>query len=144
ARQTMPTCPDGHQSSSTDFCDTCGMRIEGAPAAPPAPASGSAAPAGGASSSGESCPVCGSDRTGMFCEVCGYDFAAGTPAAPVDPANVFGGQPDPGPDPLGPVGLEPVTSPQTGSGGTGFAAPDPGLQPDPGLPPQPDPGAANG
>src|SRR6185437_14379777 len=96
ARQTMPTCPDGHQSSSTDFCDTCGMRIEGAPAAPPAPASGSAAPAGGASSSGESCPVCGSDRTGMFCEVCGYDYAAGTPAAPVDPASVFGGQPDPG------------------------------------------------
>ena len=136
----MPTCPDGHQSSSTDFCDTCGMRIEGAPAAPPAPASGSAAPAGGASSSGESCPVCGSDRTGMFCEVCGYDYAAGTPAAPVDPASVFGGQPDPGPDPLGPVGVEPVTSPQTGPSGTGFATPDPGLQPQP----QPDPGAANG
>jgi hypothetical protein len=143
----MPTCPDGHQSSSTDFCDTCGMRIEGAPAAPPpssATAGGSAAPLGGASSSGDVCPVCGSDRNGLFCEVCGYDFSTGTPAGPVDPASVFGtgagdpsqsaGLPDPGPGPLGPIGVEPVTSPQTAAGSAGASAPEP----------EPDPGAANG
>jgi FHA domain len=25
----MPACPAGHDSSATDFCDTCGMRIDG-------------------------------------------------------------------------------------------------------------------
>jgi FHA domain len=140
----MPTCPDGHQSSSSDFCDTCGMRIEGAPAAPAPAPGGSAAPgpAGGASS-GESCPVCGTDRGGLFCEVCGYDFTTGSPAAPVDPASVFGtepaGRPDPGP--LGPVGVEPVTSPQTGSGGgLGPSGPDPSLDPSLGAAPD----SANG
>ncbi|HEX9625263.1 MAG TPA: FHA domain-containing protein [Streptosporangiaceae bacterium] len=158
----MPTCPDGHQSSSADFCDTCGMRIEGAPAAAAAStAAGSAAAAGGASSTGEVCPVCGSDRNGLFCEVCGFDFAAGTPATPVDPANLFGagqpdpgpgpvgtglpgepaGLPDPGPGPLGPVGVEPVTSPQTGPSSVGSSTPDPTAA-GPGI--GSDPGAANG
>ncbi|MDQ1417361.1 MAG: hypothetical protein QOF81_2974 [Acidimicrobiaceae bacterium] len=35
------TCPNGHQSETSDYCDQCGARIEGAPA-PPA----TAAPAG--------------------------------------------------------------------------------------------------
>ena len=26
----MPTCPSGHDSASTDFCDVCGMRMDGA------------------------------------------------------------------------------------------------------------------
>jgi hypothetical protein len=35
----MPTCPTGHDSASTDFCDLCGMRIDNpAPASVPAPA----------------------------------------------------------------------------------------------------------
>jgi hypothetical protein len=35
----MPTCPTGHDSASTDFCDLCGMRIDSpAPASVPAPA----------------------------------------------------------------------------------------------------------
>jgi FHA domain len=71
----MPTCPAGHTSASSDFCDVCGMRI-GAPAAaqpqeqqvsqPPAPQ----APA-------EPCPHCGAARSGRFCESCGFDFDAG-------------------------------------------------------------------
>jgi hypothetical protein len=142
----MPTCPDGHQSSSADFCDTCGMRIEGAPAAPsPVTGTGAAAPAGGSSSSGEACRVCGNDRTGLFCEVCGFDFVTGTPAAPVDPASLFGaGQPSeparlsepdlpdpalPDPGPIAPIGLEPVTSPQSGPGTTGSAIPAPQAAP---------------
>jgi hypothetical protein len=38
----MPTCPTGHDSASTDFCDVCGMRIDSpaqASAPPPAQAS---------------------------------------------------------------------------------------------------------
>jgi hypothetical protein len=122
----MPTCPDGHQSSSADFCDTCGMRIEGAP-----PAATAAGSAGGASSSGESCPVCGNDRSGLFCEVCGYDFATGTPAGPVDPANVFGSgglnQPAGQPSPAQPSPAQP--SP----GWPDPAQPDP-VQPGPAWP----------
>ena len=33
----MPTCPSGHDSASTDFCDVCGMRMDGS--APPASSS---------------------------------------------------------------------------------------------------------
>jgi hypothetical protein len=66
----MPTCPQGHDTSSTDFCGVCGIRI-GAPA----PAQGQAGASAGA------CPRCGADRSGQFCETCGYSFAAGQAAA---------------------------------------------------------------
>lgn len=77
----MPTCPDGHQSASVDFCDVCGMRIEGQPASPTAPdsAAASTAPPSGATASGQTCPQCGTGKTGQFCEVCGHDYSSGTP-----------------------------------------------------------------
>lgn len=65
----MPTCPDGHDTPSTDFCDVCGIRV-GAPASAPSQA--------GAASG--ACPRCGADRSGQFCETCGYSFAAGQAA----------------------------------------------------------------
>jgi len=77
----MPTCPSGHDSASTDFCDICGMRMGGAaptpvpsPASVPSPAAVPAAP----EVTGEPCPQCGTPRTGQFCEVCGFSFASGT------------------------------------------------------------------
>jgi FHA domain len=39
----MTACPSGHDSASTDFCDVCGMRMDGA-AAGPGPATASSAP----------------------------------------------------------------------------------------------------
>jgi len=71
------TCPDGHVSTSTDYCDVCGAPIgSSSPGASPAPA-----PAAGPSS----CPHCGSPAASgaLFCENCGYDFTTGaTPVAP--------------------------------------------------------------
>jgi hypothetical protein len=32
----MPTCPEGHDTPSTDFCDVCGIRV-GAPMPAPPP-----------------------------------------------------------------------------------------------------------
>ena len=94
----MPTCPAGHDSPATDFCDVCGMRI----GAPPAAASQAAGPAGSAPPSSpaagsapagplpegppEPCPQCGGTRSGRFCEVCGFDFASGTSARPASPS----------------------------------------------------------
>src|SRR5262245_9007303 len=86
----MPACPAGHDSSATDFCDICGMRIGGVAASPASPASaavqaapappapGQAAPARAVAA--EPCPQCGTERTGQFCEGCGFDFRSGTPA----------------------------------------------------------------
>ncbi|HUD38007.1 MAG TPA: FHA domain-containing protein [Streptosporangiaceae bacterium] len=119
----MPVCPDGHQSVAADFCDTCGMRIEGAPATGAAgPGSGGPEAAGGG---GPSCPQCGTERNGQFCEVCGFDFTSGAPAAGPSSSSPLGGGLAPGPDPAG------------GSGPGGQPAPDGGL----GLAGQPDPPA---
>ncbi|WP_062981941.1 FHA domain-containing protein [Nocardia anaemiae] len=59
----IATCPDGHQSVATDYCDVCGS-----PIGAPAPTSAAAL-----------CPSCGSPSTGRFCEVCGADSALPTP-----------------------------------------------------------------
>jgi hypothetical protein len=85
----MPTtCPAGHPTESTDFCDVCGMRIgPAAPASAPAPAA--ASPDGSAAY----CPRCGAEGRGQFCEACGHSLAPGraprpaaqAPAAPDEP-----------------------------------------------------------
>ncbi|MEU6585741.1 FHA domain-containing protein [Nocardia sp. NPDC046763] len=68
----MLTCPAGHDSVSTDYCDVCGLLMEAGekPAPAPEPA---AMP----------CPVCGEPQTGRFCEGCSYDFVAAGPAPTV-------------------------------------------------------------
>ncbi|MGV9251245.1 FHA domain-containing protein [Streptomyces sp. NPDC003697] len=103
----MPTCPNGHQSGSDDWCEVCGHRMAGAvpplPPPPPAggygfppapgPADGSGRPGGhgrpgGAGghphpSSGpepELCPQCRTPREGgaPFCEECRWNFLTNT------------------------------------------------------------------
>jgi FHA domain len=88
----MPSCPSGHDSASTDFCDVCGMRMDG----PAAPASSSTTPAPDVAGAvpDEPCPQCGAPRTGQFCEVCGFNFASGT--APAAAAPGYGAGPGPG------------------------------------------------
>jgi hypothetical protein len=89
------TCPAGHVSETTDYCDQCGAKIEEAPS--PAPPSAPVAvgettspyltiPPEGA----VLCPVCTTPRSGQdrFCESCGYDFEGPPPGAPPVPEQV--------------------------------------------------------
>src|SRR5215470_2690890 len=87
AGKAMPTCPAGHTSASSDFCDVCGMRIGAAASVPsqeseglqqPAPQQAAAEqPAVQQQAEAEPCPHCGAAKSGRFCESCGFDFDAG-------------------------------------------------------------------
>jgi hypothetical protein len=79
----MATCPRGHSSVATDYCDECGTPINAPVLAPPVaeatPPAGVMWPAPAAG--GQQCPDCGTPRSGRFCEVDGFDFEAQTPPA---------------------------------------------------------------
>lgn len=82
------TCPAGHESSTDDYCDTCGAPIGAAGAAEatgPTPTASSEAAATPAA-----CPGCGEPVVGRFCESCGFDIESGTPAAPPPVTLVLG------------------------------------------------------
>ncbi|MEW2254628.1 FHA domain-containing protein [Streptomyces sp. NPDC047869] len=105
----MPTCPNGHQSGSDDWCEVCGHRMAGAvppPPPPPPPGGGYGFPPQGAQSGGrppgpgghepELCPQCRTPREGgaPFCEECRWNFLTNTatsytPAAPRTPQPRF-------------------------------------------------------
>ena len=78
------TCPSGHSSATSDYCDQCGAPI-GAVATPLQPTvelpildDADTSP----SEVRDPCPVCSAPRSGddRYCEGCGHDFLA--PAAP--------------------------------------------------------------
>ncbi|MFF0746995.1 FHA domain-containing protein [Streptomyces sp. NPDC004111] len=84
----MPTCPNGHQSGSDDWCEVCGHRMAGAvppPPPPPPPAygypqsdQGQGGYGGGpdATAHAELCPQCRTPREALapFCEECRWNF----------------------------------------------------------------------
>ncbi|MCX4823136.1 FHA domain-containing protein [Streptomyces sp. NBC_01142] len=85
----MPTCPNGHQSGSDDWCEVCGHRMAGAGAPagamppPPPPPPGYGYPGQGdpnATAQAELCPQCRTPREAMapFCEECRYNFLTHT------------------------------------------------------------------
>lgn len=90
------TCPEGHASEATDYCDVCGTPIpagavSSAGAEPgrsepgqPGAGSGQGAEPAETSAGPVTCPNCGdlSPAGSLFCENCGYDFTTGTPAPP--------------------------------------------------------------
>ncbi|MFE9098401.1 FHA domain-containing protein [Streptomyces sp. NPDC007264] len=100
----MPTCPNGHQSGSDDWCEVCGHRMAGAvppppppppppgagygyssPGSPPPPPGAGGGPAGRPLSAvpdlePELCPQCRTPREGgaPFCEECRWNFLTNT------------------------------------------------------------------
>ncbi len=83
---TTVSCPSGHPSVSTDYCDVCGLPIGAAAgvAAPSVPAPAVAAPAPAAAPTTQTCPNCSESAAtdALFCESCGYDFTTGTMPRP--------------------------------------------------------------
>jgi hypothetical protein len=76
-------CPNGHDSTDAEWCDTCGARLGVPPPAPAQPSESSAQPSPASPLASPaltaSCPVCGCVNPGaaLFCEECGYDFTTG-------------------------------------------------------------------
>jgi FHA domain len=152
----MAVCPNGHDSASDDFCDVCGMRIDGARMSPPAgsaPAPGPAPwpdPTAPAAAGAEPCPRCGTPRTGQFCEACGFNFSGPrfTPAGPPPSAPASYSQATPGPDGYSQASSDRGGFSQASSDPGGYSQPasDPGGYSQPASGPggyrQADPGSA--
>ena len=89
----MATCPEGHTSASTDYCDVCGAPMPVvAPVAPSSDAAGAVA-----APTSLTCPNChaANPAGALFCEACGYDFTTGSlprmsSLAPAAPAGLGG------------------------------------------------------
>ncbi|KIF69873.1 forkhead-associated protein [Streptomyces sp. AcH 505] len=99
----MPTCPNGHQSGSEDWCEVCGHRMAGPgpttgavpPPPPPPPAAGGYGyPQGGGPGTvqQEYCPQCRTPREpgAPFCEECRWNFLTNTATSytPLAPAGL--------------------------------------------------------
>ncbi|WP_406292644.1 FHA domain-containing protein [Streptomyces sp. NBC_00624] len=108
----MPTCPNGHQSGSDDWCEVCGHRMAGAgapagavpPPPPPPPAPGYGYPQGpgpDATQQAELCPQCRTPREAMapFCEECRWNFLTNTATSYTPLAPQHGGPGAGGPVP---------------------------------------------
>ncbi|MFE9562067.1 FHA domain-containing protein [Streptomyces sp. NPDC006487] len=77
----MPTCPNGHQSASDDWCEVCGHRMAAPTGTPGAPSYGYGyPPTGEPTAQAELCPQCRTPREAMapFCEECRYNFLTRT------------------------------------------------------------------
>ncbi|MFN3218596.1 MAG: FHA domain-containing protein [Acidimicrobiales bacterium] len=105
-------CPDGHDSTETDYCSVCGLAIAGSGAAPtpvvasPAPAAAPPAAApGGAFAGGATCANCGEPHgpDDVFCENCGFDFASETLPEPEQAVTSIAGGAAPAGGPVGEV-----------------------------------------
>ncbi|MFD9821085.1 FHA domain-containing protein [Streptomyces violascens] len=115
----MPTCPNGHQSGSDDWCEICGHRMGAVPPPPPPPpAYGYPGPGDpNATAQAELCPQCRTPREAgaPFCEECRWNFLTNTatsytPLAPQHP------MPNQGPGPANGPGPAPAQGPGPGPG----------------------------
>ena len=78
----MSTCPAGHETEATDYCDVCGIAMDEAEAPRRADDTSTFStldPAAEGSADG-TCPNCQASNPtdALFCEACGYDFTTGS------------------------------------------------------------------
>ena len=77
----MPFCPAGHDSVAADYCDLCGIRMDGPPMPLPPDSdeqgAGPAQPLRTPPVPGPPCPRCGVPGLDQFCESCGYAAISG-------------------------------------------------------------------
>lgn len=77
----MTTCPAGHETEATDYCDVCGIAMDEASAPSPDDTStfSTLDPAADGGADG-TCPNCQASNPtdALFCEACGYDFTTGS------------------------------------------------------------------
>jgi hypothetical protein len=124
-------CPDGHPTTSSDYCDVCGLPVAGsllggaATAAPPVTGGGRGAPfppaptaPGGPATAVKTCPNCNADAppTALFCEDCGYDFTTGALPPPPESNLTLPMSAGPAGAPGG-TGGQPLGSPADGGSG---------------------------
>src|SRR5438552_3929106 len=79
------TCPQGHQSSTGDFCDVCGDPIDATVPSAVVAATPSSLNLPDPNAAGAvTCPNCATENSAdaLFCEQCGYDFTTGQVPAP--------------------------------------------------------------
>lgn len=116
----MPTCPNGHQSGSDDWCEVCGHRMAAPTGPPAAPSYGYGYPptTGEPTAQAELCPQCRTPREAMapFCEECRYNFLTRTATS------------------YAPLGQDAGVGAGAGTGAGGAAAPPPPPQAAPPAP----------
>jgi hypothetical protein len=105
-------CPDGHDSTTSDFCSECGLQM-------PAPVQDDATQgisvdvtSDAQPVSRESCPKCQTDRddpSTPFCGVCGYNFVTGQ-GGDVVPQTVTAPQPTVQPTAATPAPAQPAAA----------------------------------
>ena len=78
----MAICPAGHETGQTDFCDVCGLPMDGSQQQPSAETVAAATTI--------NCPNCSTPNVAeaLFCEACGYDFTTGVAPGPAHPTAV--------------------------------------------------------
>jgi hypothetical protein len=101
------TCPNGHESTDPEWCDTCGAKLGPVPTAAPSdpsagtpassadPAATATGPAVIPSTPAVDCPHCGTPNEpgALFCEGCGYDFVTGQAPPTTEESDAVEGQP---------------------------------------------------
>jgi len=85
---SIARCPNGHQSATSDWCDTCGEPIGGSSPAPAKPGGAITTQLPKVAVGTTTCVHCGAENPGdaLFCEQCGYDFTTGQTPPPDVPA----------------------------------------------------------
>ncbi len=111
-------CPQGHQSSTADFCDVCGAPIDATSPSAVVPPGGGAQSAAAPPSSlnlpdpnaaAVTCPNCATENPAdaLFCESCGYDFTTGQLPTPAPAGGTAAPPPAPGADWVAELWIDP-------------------------------------